>query len=623
MLVWVRKLLENWIARGFFAVLIAIFVFWGISNVVTLIGNNTAVAHAAGQTIDISVVQAQYQKALNQAEQSGQPDLGVRQQIAGEALNDTLRQVELRAEENRLGIAAPNDAIRQAIDAIPAFQTNGVFDPSKFDQVLQQNDTSPDQFIGQVKDDIASRQLIEAVIAGAAAPGELVNQLFAAVAERRFAESVDLPYTAEPVPAPPADAVLQRYWRNHPAEFTAPEYRTIKLVILSPALLARQENVAQTDIDAAYARATIDQPTVAQRSVQVLVVPDLAASSQLEAAWKHGMGWSGIQAMAKTYGATAIELDKAGQPQIPSAQLGAAVFAASPGAVTGPIAGPMGMYVFKVTGENTAGPNEVALKAQIKQQLQLQKAQSDVAQDVDNLQDALAGQTPLDRLPGNLGLVALQGTLDTNGNAQDGSAAPIPGGTDLKNAIVKAAFATPVNGPAQLTNGPGDSYFALTVDSITPPAVQPYAQVMQKVLTAWTQDEIAREAETKAATLLAAVNGGQNFDDAAGEAGLATAMRPPITRGTPPSGVSPQLTSVLFTLKVGQATMLQTGNGFMVAELAKIVQPTPAQDPQDYAQVQQAMEKSLQNDDGESFLAGLQARDHVTVDQKLFAQIYQ
>ena len=98
----------------------------------------------------------------------------------------------------------------------------------------------------------------------------------------------------------------------------------------------------------------------------------------------------------------------------------------------------MGMYVFKVTGENTAGPNEVALKAQIKQQLQLQKAQSDVAQDVDNLQDALAGQTPLDRLPGNLGLVALQGTLDTNGNAQDGSAAPIPGGTDLKNAIVKA-----------------------------------------------------------------------------------------------------------------------------------------------------------------------------------------
>jgi len=623
MLVWVRKLLENWIARGFFAVLIAIFVFWGISNVVTLIGNNTAVAHVAGQAIDISAVQAQYQKALNQAEQSGPPDVATRQQIAGDALNAALRQVELRAEENRLGIAAPDAAIRQAIDAIPAFQTNGVFDSAKFNQVLQQNDISPDAFIGQVKDDVANRQLIEAVIAGAAAPAELDNQLFSVIAEQRFAETVQLPYTAEPIPAPPADAVLQRYWRNHPVEFTAPQLRTIKLVILSPALLAPRESVAQADIDTAYARATIDQPTVAQRSVQVLVVPDLAASSQLEGAWKRGAAWSRMQAMAKTYGATAIELDKAAQPQIPSAQLGAAVFAAAPGQVTGPIAGQTGMYVFKVTGENTAGPDETALKAQIKQQLQLQKAQADVAQDVDNLQDALAGQTPLDRLPGNLGLVALQGTLDANGNAQDGSAAPIPGGSDLKNAIIKAAFATPLNNPAQLVNGPGGSYFALTVDGITPPAVQPYAQVMQKVLTAWTQDEIAREAEAKAASLLAAVNGGQNFDDAAGAAGLPTTMSAPMTRDAPAAGVSPQLTSVLFTLKPGQATMLQTGNGFTVAELAKIVQPTPAQDPQDYSQVQQAMEKSLQNDDGESFLAGLQARDHVKVDQKLFAQIYQ
>ena len=43
MLVWVRKLLENWIARGFFALLVMVFVFWGISNVASLVGSNTAV----------------------------------------------------------------------------------------------------------------------------------------------------------------------------------------------------------------------------------------------------------------------------------------------------------------------------------------------------------------------------------------------------------------------------------------------------------------------------------------------------------------------------------------------------------------------------------------------------
>jgi peptidyl-prolyl cis-trans isomerase D len=246
-----------------------------------------------------------------------------------------------------------------------------------------------------------------------------------------------------------------------------------------------------------------------------------------------------------------------------------------------------------------------------------------VAQDVDNLQDALAGQTPLDKLPGNLGLVALEGTLDANGNAQDGTPAPVPGGDALKAAIVKAAFAAPVNGPAQLMNGPDGSYFALTVDSVLPPALQPYAQARAKVLSAWTTQEISREAEADAAKLLAAVNGGQSLDAAASAAGDSVAMTPAITRNAPASGVVSDMVPVLFSLKLGQATMQQTDSGFVVAALTKIVQPTAAQDPSDYAQVGQAMAKSLQNDVGESLLAGLQSRDKVAVNQKLLAQIYQ
>jgi peptidyl-prolyl cis-trans isomerase D len=625
MLVWVRKLLENWIARGFFALLVMVFVFWGISNVVTLIGSNTAVAHVGGGLVDVSTVQAAYQKALNQQNQSGQgqPTLAARQQMASDALSGVLRQQVLRLEEQNLGVRAPDNAIRQAIGAIPAFQTDGVFDKTKFAQILTQNNSSPDEFIGEVKDDIAARQLIGTTIAGVAPPAELVNQLFDFVAEQRFAETVTIPFSAQPAPAPPADPVLQRYWRNHPAQFTAPEYRTIKLVILSPALVATQEDVAQADIDAAYARVAAAQPSVPLRSVQVIMADNLAASSRLEVAWKHNPSWSAIQAMAKKFSANPVELDHAQQSEIPTPQLGAAVFAATPGEVIGPVAGPTGMFIFKVTDVSSSGPDEAALKAQIKQQLQLQKAQSDVAQDVDNLQDALAGQTPLDKLPGNLGLVAVQGTLDANGNTSEGMPAPIPGGDALKAAVVKAAFAAHLNDPAQLTNGPEGSYFALTVDTITPPALQPYDQVQSKVLSAWTKDEITREAEVKAAQLMAVVNNGQSLDDAASAAGDSVAMTPAVTRNAPASGVTDQMVPILFSLKIGEATMLQTDTGFTVAALAKIVRPAPAQAPVDYAQLQQAMAKSLQNDVGESFLAGLQTRDKVRIDQNLFAQIYQ
>ncbi|GLR66666.1 peptidyl-prolyl cis-trans isomerase [Acidocella aquatica] len=626
MIVWVRKLLENWVARGFFALLVIGFVFWGISNVTTLIGSNTAVARVGGQDIDVSLVQAAYQRALNQASQNGQgqPDLATRRQLALGALSGVLRQQVLQDEQRRLGVVVPDSALRAMIGAIPAFQTNGAFDEQKFNQVLQQNNITPDHFIGEIKDDIAGRQMLGAILGGVAPPDELLKQLFSYIAEQRFAAAVNIPFAAQAQPKPPGDDVLQRFWHNNPALFTSPELRTAKIVILSPALLAPKEVVAQADVDAAYDRAAAaTPPAVPLRSVQVISVDNLAASSRLEAAWKRNASWAEMQAMAKKFGASTIELKQAKQVEIPSPTLGAAVFAAQPGQVNGPVAGTNGMYVFKVTDVSASGTDAAALRAQVLQSLQMQKAQADVAQDVDNLQDALAGQTPLDQLPGSLGLTAVEGTLDANGNAAGGTPAPIPGGADLKAAIVKAVFAAHAGDPAQLTNGPDGSYFALTVSAVTPPALQPYAQVQAKVLSAWTQQEITREAEVQAASLMQAVNQGQSLADAAKAIGASVSMTQGFTRAVPPSGIPSQMVPVLFTLKPGQATMQQTDSGFSVAALVKIVQPDPAADPADYAQLQQAMTKELQNDAGESLLSGLQKRDKVTVDQKLLAQIYQ
>jgi len=232
---------------------------------------------------------------------------------------------------------------------------------------------------------------------------------------------------------------LQRYWRNHPAQFTAQEYRTIQLVVLSPALLAAHETVPQAETDAAYARVAAANPSQPVRSVQVIVVGNLAASSRLEAAWRSGANWAQMQALAKRYGANPVELDGTQQNQIPAPSLATAVFAAPEGQISGPVAGPQGMFLFKVTNISSNGPDEATLKAQIAQQLQLQQAQTQVAASVNALQDALAGQTPLDRLPGNLGLIAVQGTLDANGNTPTGDRAPLPGSAALQAAVLQAA----------------------------------------------------------------------------------------------------------------------------------------------------------------------------------------
>ncbi|OYV24651.1 MAG: hypothetical protein B7W99_01240 [Rhodospirillales bacterium 20-58-10] len=625
MLYWVRSLKGSWIARIFSVLLILVFIAWGASSALPLMtGGVNAVAHIGGKPVDLGIVQAEYQSELTKAEQTGMPDLATRKQIAQTALATVLRQQALLQEEQAIGIAAPDSAVRAKIYAIPAFQTNGAFDQAKFASVLQQNNLSQERFLALETDNVKTSQLIPALISGAAAPQELVSQIFSFVSQARTAEVVNIPVASQPTPPQPSDAQLQRYWKNHPAQFTAPAYRTVKIVVLSPEILAHNEPVSDTALQALYARVAARQSVPATRSVQVITSDSPSTATKLAALWKAGADWTKIQAAAKAVGASSVEIDHAQSDQIPSPALEAAVFAAVPNVVTGPVQGDLGSFVFKVTDAQAAGaPSLASLTPELKAQIQLQEAQDQVAKDVDNVQDALAGQTPLDQLPGNLDLAAVQGTLDASGNATDGTPAPIPGGDKLRAAIIKAIFAAHVGDPAQLVTGPDGGYFAFKLDSITPPAVKPYDQVKAQVAAAWTQDTRTREAEVKAAEILHAVNTGKTLDQVASAEGYSVSMSAPQTRMAQPNGMTSQMEQILFSLKLGQATMQQTDSGFMVAVLAKINQPTPAQDPTDAAQIQQSLTKSLQNDVAESFFGGLQARDKVSVDPKLFAQIYQ
>ncbi|MDE8343166.1 MAG: peptidyl-prolyl cis-trans isomerase [Acidocella sp.] len=625
MLYWVRSLKGSWIARIFSVLLILVFIAWGASSALPLMtGGVNAVAHIGGKPVDLSIVQAEYQSELTKAEQTGVPDLATRRQIAQTALATVLRQQAMSLEEQAIGIAAPASAVRAKIYAIPTFQTNGVFDQAKFASVLQQNNLSQERFLALETDNLRANQLIPALISGVNAPQELVSQIFSFISQARTAEVVNIPVAGQPAPPQPSDAQLQRYWKNHPAQFTAPEYRTVKIVVLSPQVLAHNEPVSDTALQTLYARVAAQQSVPATRSVQVITSDSPATAAKLAALWKSGASWTKIQEAAKAAGASTVELDHAQSNQIPSPALEAAVFGATPDVVTGPVQGDLGTFVFRVTDAQAAGaPSLAALTPELKAQIQLQEAQDQVAKDVDNVQDALAGQTPLDQLPGNLDLAAVQGTLDANGNATDGTPAPIPGGDKLRAAIIKAIFAAHVGDPAQLVTGPDGGYFAFTLDSITPPAVKPYDEVKAQVAAAWTQDAQTREAEVKAADILHAVNTGKTLDQVASADGYSVAMSAPQTRMAQPNGMTSQMEQILFSLKPGQATMQQTSSGFMVAVLAKIDQPTLAQDPATVTQLRQSLTKSLQNDVAESFLGGLQARDKVSVDPKLFAQIYQ
>jgi peptidyl-prolyl cis-trans isomerase D len=436
----------------------------------------------------------------------------------------------------------------------------------------------------------------------------MVKTVYAFQNQTRIANLVQLPFAAAAAPPPPADSVLQRWYKNHPTEFSAPEYRRITLVILSPDVLARDVQVPEADVKAAYDRMVANTPATPEtRTVEVVVTQDQASAQAIATQWSKGADWAAIQKAAAAAGANALLLPNITAAQVPSPALAKAAFSATANTVTGPVAtGGTGWAVLDVTAVTPGGaPQSYADAAPaLRQQIARQRAVALVNQRVDALQDALAGQTPLERLPGNLGLAALQGSVDSDGLTEQGQPAPIPGTAALRQAIVAQVFKQAVHQPAALINGPDNSYFALTVDGITPATTKAYADVQAQVLASWTAAQMRRAQEMVATNMLTATT--------------------PLTRnGQPPAGVPQNLIPPLFSLNSGDSTMIETPDGFVVAQLASIQTPSPDADPVGYQQLKASLSGDLADDMQAVFAGVVTARDNPRINQAVIQQIAQ
>jgi peptidyl-prolyl cis-trans isomerase D len=628
MLALFRRFLNTWAARAFFMILVVSFAAWGVGDVIRNMGSSTAVATVGGRRIEMPEMQQAFQQQMNQLNQMlggrVQPTDDMRRAAARQALDQLVTQAAIAEEERRLGLVVPDDALRNAVFAMPGFRgQDGRFNRPQFEQILQRNNLTEARFLELMRGDLGERQLMEAVGAGAGAPGSLIKRLFDFRGEKRVAAIVELPFAGAAAPPPPTDAQLHRWYDNHPDLYSAPEYRRVKAVILAPETVAKEVPVTDQEIQQAYDAHKSDFVTPEKRSAQVIVASSQDAAQKLADQWKGGADWAAMQAAAKAAGASSVELDAAAESEFPSPDLAKAVFAAQPNAVSGPVQTAGGWDVIDVPKVVAGSAKSVAdVRDQIRTRIAQEKAADLIYDRANKLQDQLGAGTSLDDLPADLGVAAVEGTLDAEGTTPQGQPAPIPGGPDLRSALIAAAFQMKKGDPASLNEVPGQqgqpsSYYAVTVQDVTPPALKPFDAVQDQVRADWLRDAERHEQDEAATRLYMAVKSGGNLQDAAAIAGLPLGHTPPVTRLGQTPGVPVQLVQPLFLLKKGEATMVETGDGFVVAELTDIQVPDIGSDPVGYRQTTDALERAMGADLTAAFAAALRTRAHPRVNQQL------
>lgn len=628
-----RRYLETWVVRGFFLIMVAAFIIWGVGDVVRLIGSSpTWVAKVGGQTIEGQQLQEAYQRGMAQASAklpSGQePTQDLRDSVAKAALQQLIARAAFELEIQRLRIVAPDPAVRQAVFAMPGFHgPSGQFDRQTFESVLRTNSLTEPAFLAMVRGQLQERQLFEAISSGAFASETMLHPLYESEFEKRSADMVEFPLAAASEPPPPTDAELHRWYDNHPDQYSAPEYRRIKAIVLSPETLAKDIPISDADLHAAYQQHLSDYVKPEKRSAEVISVQDEAKANALAATWHGGADWAAMQKAAKDASGTAVALDDAGESQFPDTDLAHTVFAAKPDTIAGPAKGALGWYVVRVTNVTPGSTRSFDdVKDELRNQLLASKAADMMYDRANKIDNILGTGASLDQMPDNLGLVGIAGTLDAQGNTEAGTPAPIPGPPALKGALIKAAFniqkgEAPQLAEVQTPSTGGSAYYALSVEDVIPPAEKPFDTVKQQVTADWTHDAQRHAEEAAAAKLLTAVKGGQSLADAAAVAGVTVRRTPEVARGSKTEGMPPQLQQALFGLKPGEPTMVETPDGFVVGVPAQIEEANPAANPAGFDQLRAAVNRSIATDLSSVLADALRARANPRINQSVLDRI--
>jgi peptidyl-prolyl cis-trans isomerase D len=84
-----------------------------------------------------------------------------------------------------------------------------------------------------------------------------------------------------------------------------------------------------------------------------------------------------------------------------------------------------------------------------------------------------------------------------------------------------------------------------------------------------------------------------------------------------------EVQQVLFSLKQGEPTMVETAQGFLVATPVEIIAPDPAKDPAGYEQLRAAVSRTVANDLATVFSEALRLRANPRINQTNFDQVVQ
>lgn len=535
--------------------------------------------------------------SFTQARERGVPDQALQQVIQSRVLDNEMR---------KLGVSVGDDTVRrEVLDTMAFAGPDGNFTREQYRAVLRDNGLTEEQFESRIRDDSARALLQQAVIGGLPQPDVYAQTVAAYIGEERdFTWDTLRPQDLDSPLPDPTEAELQAHYEDNPEAYTAPETKDLTYAWLTPDMIQDQVTVDEAELREAYEDRLDEFVQPERRLVERLSFgTQEAAQAALD---RLDAGEIGFDDLVAERGLELSDVDLGDVTEDELRDAGAAVFSAASGDVVGPQPSPLGPALFRVNAVLAAQetPFEEA-RAVLREDRAAARARRVIEDQIEPVTDLLAGGGRLEDLAEQTDMQL--GELAWTPEIRDGIAA-YAGFREVVAGLEPDTF-------PELHELEDSGLFAVRVDEVRPPELQPFEAVRAQVAADWRAAETRRQLRARTEEIAAGIDAETEFteiglDGAVAERGL--------TRRSFLNGTPPDFMTRLFELDtVGETLVVDGEEGVIVARLDAIAQPG-VDDPAVSAQAEAVAERAGQGmamDIFTAFTQAVQADTEITIDQ--------
>jgi peptidyl-prolyl cis-trans isomerase D len=189
-------------------------------------------------------------------------------------LDQLVSQRLIASVATKASLTVTDEVLRETIASIPAFQSDGKFSKSNYEQMLraQNPPMSPAQFEARLRYDLALAQLTRAVGESAIPSRVVAERLVALEAQKREVAESRIPAQQFLAQVKVDEAKAKAYYDANQDQFRTPERLKAEYLVLSAAQLAKQDPVTEEELKKAYeARASQYKVDEQRRASHILV----------------------------------------------------------------------------------------------------------------------------------------------------------------------------------------------------------------------------------------------------------------------------------------------------------------------------------------------------------------